>query len=220
MSIADRLKEAIERYAQELGERTALVEIARRGELTPRAMALYLESLRYLLQHSERNLRLAAERCEALGRDREAAWFWRKVREEDGHDRWARNDLATLPPAAVAGIHPAPAVRALVELQQRLLDRDPLCFVAYVQWAEHFSAHVGDVWLDALARSGFDRSQVSAIDNHLETDRAHAAAGFREIDELAAGSADVSLLLASVEQAGRVFETFCNEICAEARRAA
>jgi len=68
--------------------------------------------------------------------------------------------------------------------------------------------------------SGYKRSQVTAIHNHLETDRAHAAAGFREIDELAEGRVDGTLLLAAVEEAGQVFESLCNEICFEARRAA
>jgi hypothetical protein len=220
MSVAERLKDAIERYAVELFERSALVETARRGELTERAMALYLESLRYLFQHSERNLHVAALRCEELGRGRLAAWFWHKRKQEDGHDRWAMNDLATLPPAAVAGIRPTAAAVSLVELQAQLIEQDPLCFVAYVQWAEHFSAHVGDDWLNALASSGFPRTQVSAIDKHLAVDHEHAAAGFREIEGLLTDSIDVSLLLAAVDRAGRIFEALCNEICAEAHRAA
>jgi len=197
-----------------------LAEIAQRGELTPRALALYLESLRYLLQNTQRHPSLAAVRCEQLGRGRLAKYFRRKAGEEQGHDRWAIDDLARLPAKAVAGIRPAPAVRALVDLQARFIQDEPLCFVAYLQWAEYFSVHVGDAWLDALAKSGFQRNQVTSIHNHLETDRHHAAAGFNEIDELSDGSADPALLLAAIDQAGSVFESLCNEICTEARRAA
>jgi pyrroloquinoline quinone (PQQ) biosynthesis protein C len=220
LSIAERMKQAIEVYAVQLGHKTQLAEIAERGELTPRAMALYLESLRYLFQNTQRHLSLAAQRCEQSGRARLAKYFQRKAGEEQGHDRWAINDLSRLPAKAVAGIRPAPAVRALVELQARFIQDEPLCFVAYLQWAEYFSVHVGDAWLDALAKSGYQRSQVSAIHNHLETDRQHAAAGFSEIDELLEGRADPALLLAAIEQAGSVFESLCDQICAEARSAA
>ncbi|HKP60752.1 MAG TPA: hypothetical protein VJV78_28685 [Polyangiales bacterium] len=220
MSLAQRMKQAIELYAAELGTKTQLAEIARRGELTPRAMALYLESLRYLLQNTQLHLGIAAVRCEQLGHRRLAKYFRRKAGEEQGHDRWAIADLARLPSRAVAGIRPAPAVRALVDLQARFIQEEPLCFVAYLQWAEYFSVHVGDAWLDALAKSGYERSQVSAIDNHLETDRHHAAAGFSEIDELVEAGADPALMLGAIDQAGEVFACLCNEICAEARRAA
>jgi hypothetical protein len=219
LSIAERMKQAIEVYAAQLGTKTQLAEIAQRGELTPRAMALYLESLRYLLQNTQRHLPLAAVRCEQLGRGRLAKYFRRKAGEEQGHDRWAIDDLSRLPAKAVAGIRPAPAVRALVDLQARFIQEEPLCFVAYLQWAEYFSVHVGDAWLDALAKSGYQRNQVSAIQNHLETDREHAAAGFSEIDELVEDR-DPALLLGAIEQAGSVFESLCNEICTEARSAA
>jgi hypothetical protein len=214
------MKQAIEQYAVELGTKTQLAEIAQRGELTPRAMALYLESLRYLFQNTQRHLALAATRCEQLGRGKLAKYFRRKAGEEQGHDRWAINDLSRLPPAAVVGIRPAPAVRALVDLQARFIQDEPLCFVAYLQWAEYFSVHVGDAWLDALAKSGYQRTQVTAIDNHLETDRHHAAAGFSEIEDLTEGRADPALLLAAIEQAGSVFESLCNEICMASRSAA
>lgn len=220
MSASERMKQAIEVYAVELGTKTQLAEIARRGELTPRAMALYLESLRYLLQNTQRHLALAAVHCEQLGRRQLAKYFRRKAGEEQDHDRWAIADLAHLPAKAVAGIRPAPAVRALVDLQARFIQEEPLCFVAYLQWAEYFSVHVGDAWLDALAKSGYERSQVSAIDNHLEADRDHAAAGFSEIDELVEAGADPATMLGAIDQAGAVFERLCNEICAEARRAA
>jgi hypothetical protein len=220
MSLAEQLKQTIERYADELMQRTPIAEILRRGELTPRAMALYLESLRYLFACSERNLRLAADRCETLGKLEIAAYLRRKATEEDGHDRWAINDLASLPPAATAGIRPARAIVALVELQAEFILTEPLYFVAYLQWTEYFSVYVGDVWLDALAMSGYQRTQVTAIHNHLETDREHAAAGFREIDVLARDFPHPERLIDAVDKAGRVFESLLEEISSEARRAA
>jgi hypothetical protein len=220
MTLAEQLKVAIERYADELVKRSPITEIVRRGELTPRAMALYLESLRYLFANSERNLRLAADRCERLGRSELAAYLRRKSAEENGHDRWAIDDLARLPSTATADIRPARAIIALVELQAEFILCEPLYFVAYLQWTEYFSVYVGDTWLDALAMSGYQRSHVSAIHNHLETDREHSDAGFREIDALARDFPHPERLLEAVEKAGRVFESVLEEISMESRRAA
>src|ERR1700754_4776571 len=128
MSLAEELKQTIERWSDGLVARSPIADILRRGALTPRAMALYLESLRYLFANSERNLRLAAERCETLGRHDLAAYLRRKSIEENGHDRWAIADLARFPASATEGIRPTPSVVALVELQAAFIRDEPLCF--------------------------------------------------------------------------------------------
>lgn len=220
MALAERLQHAIERYADGLVERTPIADILRRGALTPRAMALYLESLRYLFANSERNLRIAAERCESLGRTELAAYLHRKSTEENGHDRWAIADLARLPATATDGVRPAPAVVALVDLQTELILDEPLCFVAYLQWTEYFSVYVGDLWLDALAMNGYPRSQVTAIHNHLDTDRDHAARGFSEIDALTRDFPHPERMFEAIDRAGRVFESLLDEVSREALRAA
>lgn len=125
-----------------------------------------------------------------------------------------------MPPPATEGIRPARAILALVELQEAFIVSEPLCFVAYLQWTEYFSVYVGDVWLDALAMGGYQRNQVTAIHNHLETDREHAAAGFREIDALARDFPQPERLIDAVVKAGQVFESPLEEIAIEARRAA
>lgn len=220
MSLAEELKQTIEEWSDGLIARSPITDVLRRGALTPRAMALYLESLRYLFECSERNLRIAAQRCADLGKGELAAYLSRKASEENGHDRWAIADLNKLPPTATDGIRPTPAVVALVQLQDEFIVAEPLYFVAYLQWTEYFSVYVGDLWLDALAMSGYERSQVSAIHNHLETDREHAAAGFREIDALARDFPHPEGLIDAVEKSGRVFEALLEEISNEARRAA
>jgi hypothetical protein len=220
MNLAEQMKESIERYANEVAECSPIAKLVLNGRLSSRAMALYLESLRYLFENTQRNLALAAARCDTLGRPALAEYLSRKAKEEVGHDRWAVSDLARLPAAATSGIQPARAVIALVELQVELIESDPLCFVAYLQWAEYFSVYVGDRWLDALAMSGYQRTQVTAIHNHLETDRHHAAAGFRELDALARDFPQPERLIDAVERAGRVFDWLLDEICVEAQRAA
>jgi hypothetical protein len=219
-TLATQLKAAIEHWVGELRSTTELGNLARQGKLSQRAVALYLESLRYLLHHSQRNLVIASATSKHSGDAELARYFAHKAGEENGHELWAIDDLARFPDGVVAGLKPSPAIVSLVELQRTLIDEHPVCFVAYCLWAEYFTVLVGDEWLDGLGQSGFERNRISSIDKHLATDREHAARGFDEIDRLWQGRPDRSAILAVVERAGRTFERFCSEICGEALRAA
>jgi hypothetical protein len=219
-SLAVLLRQSIEQWAEELRTTSPLGHLARAGNVTPRALALYLESLRYLFQHSQRNLQLAAEQADRMGMPHVALYFVRKTNEERGHDAWAVDDLTHLPHASVANLTPALSIVRLVELQRSLIAEHPMCFVAYALWAEYFTVLVGDEWLDALSSCGYQRSQVSSIAKHVEADREHAASGFNEIEQLWQGQPEPAVLLDAVARACRAFESFCDEICREARSAA
>jgi hypothetical protein len=220
MTLSIDLRQAIERWARELRDTSALSALVQQKQLTPRALAFYLESLRHLFQNSERNLPSALRGAEALGDAELAEHFRRKIAEEDGHDLWAASDLAKLPAAITAGQRPAQGVLDLLALQRQLIAEHPLYFAVYILWAEYFTVLLGDDWLEALASCGFPRAQVTAIAKHVEADREHARESFDEIDRLWHGEPAPELLLQAVARAGRLFEAFCDEICAEARRAA
>lgn len=221
-SVANLLKESIEEYADALPLMSALQEIARRGELSPRAFAQYLESLRHLFLESQRSLALAAERADLLGDAPLAEYLRRKAAEERGHDAWASADLALLPAAASFEIAPARSIGRLVALQRELIALHPVCFVAYALWAEYFTVLLGEDWLTALEANGYGRGQVSAVAKHVDADREHAAHGFYELDRLWHGQPDQATLLRGVERAGDLFRAFCDEICrtSDASRAA
>jgi hypothetical protein len=218
-SLSTALRSRIEPWA-EARLHSPLALLARSGRLPPRALALYLVSLRYLFESSQLTLRLAGERSRQLGDDKLTEFFRRKAGEEVGHDDWATEDLTHLPETVTGRLEPADNVRALVELQKALIREHPLCFVAYILWAEYFSVLVGDSWLDALEASGYPRTQVTAIAKHLELDREHAERVLHEIDELDDATLEPSVVLTAVARACRLFEGFCNEICALAAEAA
>jgi len=219
-SLAVPLRKSIEDWAERLQRTSPLAILAKKGELPPRAFAFYLESLRFLFQQSERNLAWALARSEQLGNPALIEYFRRKSREERGHDRWAMSDLAQLPRGITQALQPAHAVVSLAGLQRTLISRHPVCFATYILWTEYFTVLIGDDWLDSLSACGYERTGVSAIAKHVEADREHAAAGFGEFDELWQGDPEPSVILAVVEEAGRVFEAFCEEVCGEARRVA
>jgi hypothetical protein len=220
MSRVKVLREMIECSANELRETSALAMLVRQGKITPRAIALYLESLRYLFSHSPELLRAAAQRSDELGRVGLGDYFRAKVHEEQGHDNWASSDLARLPASVTAGIRPAQAVVQLVELQRSMIVRDPMCYAAYVLWAEYLTALLGAEWLAALAAFGYSREQLSSVAKHLDADREHAPRGFDEVEGLWQAEPATSVVLEGVEAAAGLFRGFCEEICAEAQRAA
>lgn len=211
------IKTSIDTWAVRLRTDSPLVTAAESGGIGPRALALYLESLRYVFMRSQANILAAAERCDALQLGELAAYFRDKASEEHGHDQWAANDLMQLPSQAIQGVEPAPACRALVALQTTLITQHPVCFLAYTVWAEYLTASLGDEWLRLLARSGYARSAVTSVAMHLEADVEHAFAGFDALDRLWQGAPDAAAVLAGVECAKRGFEAFCVEIC-EAQR--
>jgi hypothetical protein len=219
-TLATLLRSAIESWADDLRQKTALGTLARQGKLPPRALALYLESLRFLFINSQLNLAAASVVSQNLGQRELAEYFASKAKEEIGHDRWAIEDLSRLPDAAIVGVCPSPAIVSLVEWQRSLIAQHPVCFVAYAVWAEYFTVLLGDEWLESLAASGYERGQVSAITKHLLADRDHAARGFADIDRLWHGEPAAGVILHAVGRAGEIFEHFCDEICGEAARAA
>lgn len=220
MSRVKVLREMIERSADELRQTSALATLVKSGKITPRAIALYLESLRYLFSHSPELLRGAAQRSDELGRVGLGDYFRAKIHEEQGHDNWASSDLARLPASITAGIQPAQAVVQLVALQRSMIARDPMCYAAYVLWAEYLTALLGAEWLAALAAFGYSREQLSSVAKHLDADREHAPRGFDEVEGLWQAEPSTMVVLEGVEAAAGLFRGFCDEICAEALRAA
>jgi hypothetical protein len=54
----------------------------------------------------------------------------------------------------------------------------------------------------------------------LDADREHAQRAFDELEALWQADPATAVVLEGVEQAARLFRSFCDEICAEAQRAA
>ena len=58
-SLSRLIKTSIDTWITQLRNESPLVHAAERGEVGPRALALYLESLRYVFAHSHANIRAA-----------------------------------------------------------------------------------------------------------------------------------------------------------------
>jgi hypothetical protein len=212
-NLSDTIKLSIDSWCARLRRECGLVRVAQQGAFGPRALGLYLESLRYQFVHSQENLVAGAERADALGLPELSEFFRAKVIEERGHDQWAIDDMLQLPRAATAGLRPAAASVALVQLQVELVAQHPICMLAYAVWAEYLTALLGAEWLAMLANSGYQRTQVSAVANHVEADDGHALAGLAALDRFWQGTPATAQILEAVSRAQALFEAFCDEIC-------
>ncbi len=112
--IGDALRMDIECYAGQR-HRNPLFAMAVAGTLTPRIVAGYLSSVRFMIRHTPLHLRRARQRACELGDVALAAHFEAKLAEEIGHDVWADRDLdavnsfcTTLMPRTSMPFMPAP----------------------------------------------------------------------------------------------------------------
>jgi pyrroloquinoline quinone (PQQ) biosynthesis protein C len=206
----------IQTYANELGERSELMQRARSGRLGSTVVLHYLSDLRYLTEQTTRLLDLAASASAELGQVELAAHFRQKLSEETGHHVWAENDMAKL--RRTFGSMPAPkasrALRELVEYLARTIERNPICYVGYALLAEYVTVAVGPAWLRALEENcGIGAEHLSVVANHIELDRLHVEEGLEEIRALA-GAADLEAMRATISAAMRYFDAFLAELLA------
>ena len=214
-AISERLRTLTDDWAREL-RRSPLFKLIASAHLPPRALAFYLESMRQLIYYSERNLAVAGTRCRELEQLGLVDYFERKSIEENGHDRWSEADLARLPHAATNALRPAAAIQALLELQQRAIATHPICFAAYVVWAEYMTAILGDESVAMLVACGYERSQLTTLTKHTEADREHSLRGFEELAGLWRQQVDAEQVVETVRTACALFGGFCQEIWEQA----
>jgi hypothetical protein len=185
------LRQDVESYAADLRAKSPLLARARARALPPEAIGLYLEGLRYLTQEGVQLLTWAAA-CAARGSNGDLAQHLeRKVAEEEGHYRWADNDIRNLERQFQihVGRQISPALQELMTYLAHEVERHPARFLAYALLVEHLTVSIGPEWLEALERnSGILPSNVSVLKNHVELDREHVEEGLTEIDYLVDGS--------------------------------
>jgi pyrroloquinoline quinone (PQQ) biosynthesis protein C len=182
------------------------VEAAATGKITPAGVACYLASLHFLFTQTVPHMIRAEARANELGLSRLPAYFRGKVEEEEGHERWAEEDIAEFERAnaGLGSAAPAPAVRELVQLLAETIERDPRLYVAYAVAIEYFTVLTGPTWIEALSTGcGVSTDALTSVSKHVAADQHHAAAGFAQIDELLG---DAKLFEPVQKLLSRVFE--------------
>ncbi len=219
--ISNDLRRAIEAYALQLRDSGELFRHVARGLLTPDAVAYYVTNLRILVEHTAPNLALARECAAKQGNDALAAHFAHKMTEEEGHERWAENDLSNLRRkfSVPASSPSSPAIDDLLVYLRGAIRQEPMTYLAYILFAEYLTVLVGPELLLLLERHcGIPRSSMTVVGRHVELDKGHVAEGLHEIDDLAADERYSLPMQDTLRQSMAYFDQFCTEICAIARR--
>ena len=211
--IGNALRIDIEKYASELSRRNLMFATTQAGTLTRDMIRRYLASLRYMLALTPVHLTKAARRARELGDEPLAKHFEHKLVEEIGHDAWAEQDLRSLEAERAARTPDVTnAARELGAYIDRAIEQNPLCYLAYIAFAEYITVMKGPEWLDLLeTRCGIPRSSMTAIDKHVELDREHAEEGFAVIDDFAVEPQILPAMRQVMADSMAYFDAYCAE---------
>jgi hypothetical protein len=211
------LKSDIDRYAAVMQQQNALFMGAADGRLTADKVGYYMSNLRLLLQQSVLHLERARRRALALGEHDLAEHFAAKWAEEQGHDRWAENDLQHLKEEqqVVPSSEYASGLLGLLQFLQQTIDRDPAMYLAHMLFAEYLIASKGPEWLALIEeRCGISIRLMTAVSNHVELDKDHADEGVEAIERLVKDSAKLDGMRAVLAQVIEYFDEFSTQVMA------
>jgi hypothetical protein len=213
--ISAALKVEIEKFAAGLHESNRLLAQARQGEVTPRAVGAYLSNMEFLICEALKVLGRAQERANDMGHHELAAYYGRKIKEEKGHDGWARNDMANL--NQLFGTEPreelSPSIRGMLSYLREATDKDPVQYLSYLLFTEYLTVLIGPEWVRLLEeRCGVPQSTMTVVSNHVELDKDHVEECLREIDELVTDERFHGGLKRTLGESMRFFDEFCGEI--------
>jgi hypothetical protein len=189
--LATELKLQVEKHLGRFRESNPLLLHARNGSLSHRQFVDYLNNLMYFFHHSVLHLDIARTRARELGNEAVVPFLEEKIREERGHDLWAKNDLRTTG-SAQEGFdlgRVAPGTHRILAYSVDLIEREPELFLAYMFFHEYMTVIGGpELVADLETRCGIPREQITSITRHVDLDRHHVEEDLEEIEKVVARS--------------------------------
>jgi hypothetical protein len=213
--IDNLLKLEIETYAERLRRTSRLLERARRGELSSRAVQTFLWNIRYVLAQSFANLKLAESVARERGFEELAEFYKQKLAEEQGHDRWAEQDLLSLDPALDFGreVTPLEPLTELMAFLRASVRREPRQFLVYLLFAEYVTVLLGPEWVAALAANcGVPASSMTSIARHAELDKHHVQDDLQVMRTLLPVDVEAGELFAELRHVMGFWERFYDDV--------
>jgi hypothetical protein len=213
--IETQLKVEIEAYAERLRRSSRLLERARSGTLSSRAVQTFLWNIRYVLTQTPGNLELAESVARERGYEELAEFFHQKLGEEAGHDLWAEQDLLSLDPSLdlTREVKPLAPLTELMAFLRSAVRREPRHFLVYVLFTEYVTVLLGPDWVAALAANcGIPASSMTSIGRHVELDQHHVQDDLRVMQTLLPPDVDAVELLAGLRQFMSYLERFYDEV--------
>lgn len=202
--ISTMIQQGVDSYVKHVQETNPLFVNARSGNLRPENAKAFLTSIYYTIQHTPIQLTLARKRARELGMEKLADFFTHKVREEEGHARWAESDLSKISKqfGLTEAMDPSSYAVELIDYLRNVIQEDPRLYLVFITIAESATVLAGSELLTTIQeKCGINKSMLSVIENHLTIDEAHAPEMYATVD--------VFLSEADAEKAREVmFEVF------------
>ena len=212
--IADALKHEVEAHVQRTLESNPMLALARQGAVAPAVLGRYLASLRYIISKTPECLTRAEHNARAAGQHQLAEYFRKKLAEEDGHDRWAEQDIHVF--RSTFGVDPDDPVSAMRELYRfvvRMIDRDTTLYVAYILWVEYFTVLAAPELISALVkRCGVPPEALSCISKHVTLDIEHTDQNLEDVDEMIQDPSQLPPMRTAMRGAMQWFDRACEEM--------
>lgn len=186
------LKQEIEKASIQISRTNPLFRQARKGAVTRKQIVTYLNNLMFIFQSTTANLTRAAKRAQELRMPELVAFLENKVKEEEGHDQWAKNDIlaqgAHLPDSGQTLIDERRVTAAtfrLLAYVRATIEKSPIFFLSYMAFVEYLTVLIGPELLDSLEKKcGISKSSMTAIANHESLDREHVEEDLGIIDQV------------------------------------
>ncbi len=172
--LIQRLSEA----ALQIKTQTPLLVKAKLGVLTAPEFERYLANLAFLFAETPRHLAYARDVAAGLGLTALAHTYAAKIKEETGHEEWAKNDLAKRQATHLLDNQDVitPEARELATYVQQSILADPRHYILYMYCAEGITVLLGDEFVrDCDQNCGLRRDGFTAITHHVEKDAGHTA---------------------------------------------
>lgn len=215
MELANQLKSQTEEFYARLKANNGFYRSVLHGEVKVDTVAYFIESIRYLVSYTPKHLVLALKEAEKRGLKDLADFYRIKLKEETGHDQWAKDDLKAIERLAPQAKKPqavAPAIHDTIRRNEALIKKDPYHYLVHIFFAEYFTVCDGPDFMAALNKLGIKPHMVSVVDNHVSLDVEHVQEWEETIGKLVDpktyGKKFVDLLNESFE----VYERFCQDL--------
>lgn len=202
----------VETFHQRWREENPLFAEVNQGRFTNDMAGKYLQSILYVISHTPVHLKKAVEVCEAKNLTELAEFFRDKLKEEEGHDEWAIQDLEV-------GGHQyqqdqvTKTVIHLIDYLGDLIEKDPTLYIPYIVFAEYFTVLAGPELVDLLSgRCGLPKEQFTVIDNHATLDKEHIKHDFHCIDQVIPKSYTTNDLMQILDRSCSYYDSFCREV--------
>lgn len=173
MSVVDSMRSEIDRFYTERMQDHPFYLRAQSGSLNERHINRFLADLFYVISDTHKNLRLARDASLAQNRVALANFFSTKMREEQGHEEWARTDMKALgnEPAAY---EPSLAAQTLMQRSREWILKDPALYLPYLYFAEYYTVIAAPQTTAILQETcRIPKEGMTVITKHAELDKDH-----------------------------------------------